>query len=703
MSKSQYRFAFDIGGTFTDLVLLGPGNVVFAGKCLTTPDIDRSVIAGLRALLEEHAIDPGAIGEVVSGGTTLVTNLIIERKGARTGLITTSGFADVIEIGREIRYDNYDLRARRPDPLVPRELRFEVDERLDARGTVLRPLDEASVERAVAAIEAQGCRTVAVCLLHSYRSPLHEERIRDIIAVRSPGMSVSLSSEILPEIREYERTVATVLNAYVQPFVGQYLATLEEALRRLGINANLYVMQSNGGVISREFAERVPLRMLESGPAAGALAAADLSKGTDLQDVVAFDMGGTTAKACVITRNEPSITTEFETARAHRFKKGSGFPVRLPVIDLIEIGAGGGSIAYTDEKGLMKVGPRSAGAEPGPACYGSGGELPTVTDADLLLGYLAAESFLGGKMPLYREAAERAVSVHLCKPLGLSLEEAASGVYRIVGESMAAAMKIHAAEKGVDIRHYALIAFGGAGPVHAREVARRLHVQRIIVPNNSGVLSAVGLLVAPVRFDSVRTHYAKVAEVDWPSVNAIWSELGGEAAEVLGRMGIGTADTILMKSADMRYVGQGYEVTVPMPESARSGAARTQQLVKAFHEVYAERFGHFLKDAPAEILSWRVNALHWNHGTSRNGSRDGRVRASHPKPHSTRRVYDQERKRFVSAHVFRYSELRSGDKIAGPAVIEQVESTAVIGRGDTCTVDNHGNLHLAIARIGATG
>ena len=513
----------------------------------------------------------------------------------------------------------------------------------------------------------------------------------------APKMFVSLSSEILPEIREYERTVATVLNAYVRPFVGRYLETLERGLQELGVDADLYIMQSNGGIISREFAERVPLRMLESGPAAGVLAATHLSKQNNIQNVLSFDMGGTTAKACVITRSEPAITTKFETARIHRFKKGSGFPVRLPVIDLIEIGAGGGSIAYVDEKGLMKVGPQSAGAEPGPACYGLGGEAPTVTDADLLLGYLGAESFLGGKMPLYPQLAVAAVQTHLAEPLRLSLHEAASGVYRIVSESMAAAMKIHAAEKGVDVRQYALVAFGGAGPVHAREVARRLHIQKVIVPANSGVLSAVGLLVAPVRFDSVQTHYAKLGEIDWGGVTKIFSELNDRAFSVLGRMGIRTTDAVLLRSADMRYVGQGYEVTVPLPGNRRLGTPMAKELVASFHRVYSERFGHYLDDVPAEVLSWRLNAIHLNHSNRRNGALSTRKGEARARPYAHRSVYDLDRRRFVRTPVYRYADLHLGNRISGPAIVEQVESTAVIGPRDSCSLDRNGNLHLTIS------
>ena len=671
---------------------------VVVGKCLTTTDgIHRSVVDGLSALLREHGIDPGAIKEVVSGATTLVTNLIIERKGARTGLITTHGFADVLEIGREIRYDNYDLRAQRPEPLVPRSLRLEVRERVDARGEVLEDLHLDDVRAAIEALREQNCRTVAVCLLHAYRNPVHEQAIGDLILAGEPEMFVSLSSDILPEIREYERTVATVLNAYVRPFVGRYMKSLEEALRDIGVHANLYIMQSNGGIISREFAERVPLRMLESGPAAGGLAAAHISKEKALGSVLSFDMGGTTAKACVVTRNEPAITTEFETARVHRFKKGSGFPVRLPVIDLIEIGAGGGSIAYIDEKGLMKVGPQSAGAQPGPACYGLGGELPTVTDADLLLGYLDADSFLGGKMALYPKLAEAAVQTHLAKPLGLSIPEAASGIYRIVSESMAAAIKIHGAEKGVDVRDYALVAFGGAGPVHAREVARRLGIRKVIVPINSGVLSAFGLLVAPVRFDAVQTHYAKLATLDWKKVGHVLAELDSRALEVLEQMGIRKSQAQLLRSADMRYVGQGYEVTVPFG-GRRTGAAATEELTQEFYRVYREHFGHHLEGVAAEILSWRLNAVCFNGGS---GARNGITRksrgAGRVRPYARRRVYDLDRKRFADTSVFRHSDLRPGDSISGPAIIEQIESTAVLGARDSCKIDRHCDMELTIS------
>ncbi|MEA2934181.1 MAG: hypothetical protein QOD74_827, partial [Variibacter sp.] len=460
---ATFRFGFDIGGTFTDLVLSGSDGSVFVGKCLTNArDITTMLLDGLGSLLNEHGLSTDQLHNVIAGATTFVTNLIIERKGARTALITTAGFRDIIEIAREIRYDVYDLTASYPDPIVPRELRIEIKERVDNTGTVLVALDEGSVEDAVRRLAHEGVEALAVCFLHAFKNPAHEKRVGEIASRIAPEMMVSLSSDVLPELREYERTIATAVNAYAMPQARNYLHQIEKRLASGGAGATLRIMQSNGGIISREIAERVPLRMLESGPAAGALAAAHLARQIGLSEVLAFDMGGTTAKACLVSSGEPELTTEFEAARVHRFKRGSGLPIRLPIIDLIEIGAGGGSIARVDETGLLKVGPTSAGADPGPACYGRGGQDATVTDAAVVLGYLDPNCRLGGEVTVDADLAREAIRNAVGAKLGLGIVEAAAGIHRIVCEHMAAAAKIHAVEKGRDVRAYALLAFGGA-------------------------------------------------------------------------------------------------------------------------------------------------------------------------------------------------------------------------------------------------
>ncbi|HEX7101793.1 MAG TPA: hydantoinase/oxoprolinase family protein, partial [Nitrolancea sp.] len=488
MQEKSVRVGIDIGGTFTDLLVLDEATGAFhIGKTLTTPDDpSRAVQTGLSDLLRQHEIAPGRVKQIIHG-TTLVTNALIERRGVPTALLTTKGFRDAIEIGHEHRYDLYDLFLELPKPLVRRRWRLEVDERVLADGTEERPVEPDDVRRLIAEMRAGGIQAVAVTLLHSYRYPEHERQIGEILAREAPEMTVSLSSDVVPEIREYERASTTICNVYVRPVVDRYLERLETSLRRLGIDCELLVMLSSGGICSVETARRYPIRLVESGPAAGALAAAYLGRSIGMRDLLSFDMGGTTAKACLIDNGAPLTSSDFEVSRVYRFKKGSGFPVSVPVIEMIEIGAGGGSIASIDQLGLLKIGPHSAGAEPGPACYGHGGTEPTVTDADLVLGNLDPDFFLGGAMTLDRETAERAIDERVAKPLGLSVVEAAWGIHQLVNENMANAARVHAIERGADPRAYPLFAFGGAGPVHAFRVAKILHAPGVIVPAGAGV------------------------------------------------------------------------------------------------------------------------------------------------------------------------------------------------------------------------
>src|ERR687888_53726 len=501
MDAGRYRAGVDIGGTFTDLLLLDEQTgEMLIGKILTTPgDPSVAVIQGLKALLTERPLDPASVAATIHG-TTLITNAIIERKGAKTGLITTQGFRDALEIGREKRYDIYDIFLENPEPLVPRALRREVAERLDETGRVLVPLNRMEVFDIVRDLLRDGVQALAVVLLHSFRNPTHERIIREVVESEFPSLTLSLSSEVMPEIREYERTSTTVANVYVEPIARRYLNKLRAEVQQLGFQGELSIMLSNGGITTCETASEYPIRLIESGPAAGALAASFYSQLKGLDHVISFDMGGTTAKICVIDQGQPMVTTEFEVARVYRFKKGSGLPVKVPVIEMIEIGAGGGSIARIDELGLLKVGPNSAGADPGPACYGLGGKEPTVTDANLLLGYLDPEFFLGGRMRLDRASAEAAMQ-SVAEPLGLTTLDAAWGIYRIGGENMAGAARVHIIEKGRDPRRYAMVGFGGAGPAHAARVGKILGVRQVIVPPASGAASALGFLVAPTSFE----------------------------------------------------------------------------------------------------------------------------------------------------------------------------------------------------------
>lgn len=689
----QYRFAFDIGGTFTDCVLLGPDGCVLTCKVLSDhEDIVAPIACGLQQMLAENSISIEQVSDVVVGATTAVTNLVIERKGALTGLIATRGFRDVIEIGRELRFDLYDLTAPGPDPVVSRDLRVEIDERLDASGVVLKAPTDEDIEQAVRMLITRGARAIAVCLMHSFTNPSHEKRVKAVIERIKPGLPVSLSSEVLGELREYERTVATVLNAYVMPMVGSYLSTIENGLRSLGIKATLRIMQSNGGVISRDLGERMPIRMLESGPAAGALGAAHAAQRASVADVLAFDMGGTTAKACLIADGKPSVTTDFEAARLQRFKKGSGLPVRLPTIDLIEIGAGGGSIAHIDVNGLLKVGPKSAGSSPGPACYGLGGEFPTVTDAALLMGYLDAEGSLSGAVSLRLELAEQAMRLHIAQPLGISVIEAANGIHRIVCEHMATAAKIHAVEKGQDVRRYTLLAFGGAGPIHAREVARRSGCRQVLVPANAGVFSAIGLLVAPMKVDAVRTRFTRLESVDWSETETLLLEMEQTLREQLLSAEVPLTAMRFRRTADMRYVGQGFEVETELPaamqENERSG------LQERFNTAYAALFGRYLDNQKLEIVNWRVEGFA---DISSAPAFAGRlVSSTDAIGLKTRKVYFPDSKAFLDTPVMPESVLLAGTLHEGPALIEQAGSTVVIGPGDHFGLDAFGNIRVTI-------
>jgi N-methylhydantoinase A/oxoprolinase/acetone carboxylase beta subunit len=695
----RYRFAFDIGGTFTDLVLLGSDATVLSGKVLSDPvDVVAPIRAGLQRLLAEHRIDVAQIHPVVAGATTAVTNLVIERKGARTGLITTAGFRDVIEIARELRYDLYNLTAPGPDPVIPRELRVEIDERVDAAGTVVTEPTDADIERAVRTLLDAGVRAIAVCFLHSFTNPAHEQRVKAIAQRVAPDVPVSLSSEVLGEMREYERTVATVLNAYVMPMVGGYLGTIERGLREMGIDATLRIMQSNGGVISREFGERMPIRMLESGPAAGALGAAHAARLAQMPNVIAFDMGGTTAKACLISDGRPSVTTEFEAARLQRFKKGSGLPVRLPTVDLIEIGAGGGSIAHVDTTGLLKVGPQSAGSSPGPACYGLGGTRPTVTDAALVMGYLDPQGNLSGAVRIRPELAHRAIDEHIARPLGLSVIEAANGIHRIVCEHMAAAAKIHAVEGGKDVRRYTLLAFGGAGPIHAREVARRTGCTDILIPANAGVFSAFGLLVAPMKVDVVRTRLTRLASIDWAATEALLAGMEEALAAELAGAGVPAADIRFRRTADMRYVGQGFEVETELP--ARLDASRLEGLEAGFNAAYAARFGRPLANQRIEVVNWRIEGFAPAPLAPDRPTAGGATPA--PGAARSRRAYFPDARAFIDTPVLIESALRAGERHHGPALIEQTGSTVVIGPGDRFEIDEFASLRITLgARAGA--
>ena len=699
------RLGVDIGGTFTDLVVIDDATgTARVGKVLTTAkDPAHGVEDGIHALLDEAGVRSDAVRAVVHG-TTLATNALIERKGAKTALLTTEGFRDALEIRREGRYDMYDLFIDPPPPLVPRHLRREVPERLLADGSILKTLDEAAARRALAELARDGVEALAICLLHAYVNPAHERRLSEIAREVSPGLSVSCSSEVVPEIREYERASTTCANVYVAPLMARYLEDLERRLAALGIDGQLYIMQSSGGTALPPLARRLPVRLVESGPAAGALAAAQAARERHEPKLLSFDMGGTTAKACVIDDGVPLVGREFEVARADRFKKGSGLPIRVPVIELIEIGAGGGSIARVDRMGLLKVGPDSAGADPGPACYTLGGRHPTVTDADLLLGYLDAEFFLGGRMRLDREAAHRVVGEHVARRLGLDVTGAAWGIHRVVNENMAAAARIHGIERGRDLRQYPLFAFGGAGPVHCWQVAKILKVPRILIPFGAGAMSAYGLLAAPLAFDFVRTGRQRLDRADWPAINRLFAEMEEEGRALLARAGVAPADIHISRIAEMRHAGQGHEVECAMP----LGALSTESLptiTASFENAYRALYHRLPHGVPIEALNWRLTVSGPQPGTALSGRSElGRalirppsVHASRTAPTTTgsaratkgaRQAYFAEVGGFVETPVYDRYALRAGAEFAGPAIVEERESTAVVGPGARCRVDD---------------
>ena len=689
-SSNPSRIGVDIGGTFTDLVWVDEATgAVRVGKLLTTPkDPSQAVEEGVVTLLHEADAAAGAVRALIHG-TTLATNALIERKGARVGLLATAGFRDAVEIGREGRYDMYDLFIDPPVPLVPRQLRVEVSERILADGSVLRPLDAAQAREAITALGAQGVEAIAICLLHAYRNPAHERALAALCAEILPGVPVSCSSDVVPEIREFERTSTTTANVYVMPLMARYLDDLERKLHGLGVPGRLYVMMSAGGIATPETAKRVPIRLVESGPAAGALAAARSARQVGLDRLLSFDMGGTTAKACVIDRGEPLLAREFEVARADRFKKGSGLPIRIPVVELIEIGAGGGSVARVDRMGLLKVGPDSAGADPGPACYGAGGQEPTVTDADLVLGYLDADFFLGGRMRLDVEAARRAIETRVARPMGLGITEAAWGIHRVVNENMAAAARVHGIERGKDLRGYPLFAFGGAGPVHAWNVGRILRVPRVLVPYGAGALSAYGLLAAPLAFDFVRTAPQRLTTADWELINRLFQEMQSEGRRILRTAGVPEAQITVRRSAEMRYSGQGHEVDVEIPPGALS-AASLAAITQSFEAAYRLLYSRTPMGVPLEALNWRAVVSAPVPDLTITAGLAAPAAATTAKKH--RAAYFAETGGYVDTPVYDRYRLDPGARLAGPVIVEERESTTVVGPGARLSVDAHRNL-----------
>ncbi|WP_342363789.1 hydantoinase/oxoprolinase family protein [Terrarubrum flagellatum] len=680
------KLAFDTGGTFTDFALLDDAGGVHLHKVLSTPlNPAEAVVQGVSELLDRFA-DVINIGKLqILGATTVVTNAVLERKGVETGFITTAGFQDMLRIRNEGRYDLYDLNIRYPEPLVTRANSFGATERVAADGQVMTALEEDSIREIAGRLREKGVRSVAVCLLHAYKYPAHEQRVAALLREEQPDIFVSLSSSVCPEMREFDRASTTVVNAYTRPQMASHVAHLQREFAAKGITRQVLWMTSSGGLVPSRRAAELPVRLIESGPAAGAVAAAEFGRIAGEESVLSFDMGGTTAKLCLIPGGEPTVGTDLEVAHYQRFRKGSGFPLKIQSIQMIEIGAGGGSIASKNALGLLNVGPQSAGALPGPAAYQRGGTEPTVTDADILLGYMGTESFVGGSFKVSKQAAQVAVQ-KLADELRVSVTRCAYGIHDLVNESMSKAAAMHATDLGVDPRALPMVAFGGAGPVHAYGIARKLGIKRIICPTGAGVTSAIGLIIAPVAVDLSASAPMALANWDDAEVKRLLGDLATEGAEVVAAAGVPRDSIANRYTVDMRYVGQGHEITVTLPAIEQPREAFLAELVGNFTKLYRELFGRTV-NAELEVITWRLRA---------SGSKDKVTRphvASAAQALKGRRsVYFHEIGDSVETPVFDHYSLPVGEVVQGPAIIEQRESTAVVGPSGSAHVDAHGNL-----------
>jgi N-methylhydantoinase A len=684
------KLAFDTGGTFTDFALLDDNGDLHLHKVLSTPkNPAEAVVQGVCELLEAFAGSIAIDNLQVLGATTVVTNAVLERKGVETGFVTTDGFEDMLRIRNEGRYDLYDLNIKYPDPLVTRANSFGAAERIAADGSVMTELKEETVREIAGRLKQKGIRSVAVCLLHAYKYPEHEHRVAALLREEDPDIFVSLSSEVCPEVREFDRASTTVVNAYTRPQMAGHVAHLQREFAKKGIDRQVLWMTSSGGLVPSRRAAELPVRLIESGPAAGAVAAAEFGRIAGERSVLSFDMGGTTAKLCLIPDGEPTVGTDLEVAHYQRFRKGSGFPLKIQSIQMIEIGAGGGSIAAKNPLGLLDVGPRSAGALPGPAAYQRGGTEPTVTDADILLGYMGTESFVGGTFKVSRDAARDAMA-KLASSLGVSVERCAWGIHDLVNESMSKAAAMHATDLGVDPRSLPMVAFGGAGPVHAYGIARKLGIKRIICPTGAGVTSAIGLLIAPVAVDLSGSHPMAVDAWDMEAMNRLLAELASQGAEVVAAAGVAKETITNRYTVDMRYVGQGHEITVALPDRSLPKEEFLKQLLANFSKLYRELFGRTVA-ASVEVITWRLRA---------SGEKDQVTR-----PHEaevadarkgSRHVYFQEIGSFAETPVYDHYKLPVRQQIKGPAVVEQRESTAVVGPSGIFHADASGNLVINI-------
>ncbi|MCY3754597.1 MAG: hydantoinase/oxoprolinase family protein [Alphaproteobacteria bacterium] len=687
-AETRYRVGVDVGGTFTDVVLEA-GGVRSSAKVLTTSQApERGVIDGLQEVLQKAGLAPGDVGLVLHG-TTLATNAVLERRGARTAFITTEGFRDILEVGYETRYDQYDLMIEKVRPIVPRRLRFPVPERVDARGRVLEALDEEAVLGLVPKLSAAGIESVAVGFFHAYANPVHERRVEAILRDALPELSVTLASEVCPEVREYERFTTASVNAYVRPLMEGYLARLDGMLAGIGIGCPLLLMTSGGGLTTVETARRQPVRLVESGPAGGVLLARDIAARAGLDKVMSFDMGGTTAKICFIENLEPRRAREFEIDRQARFMKGSGLPLRIPVIEMVEIGAGGGSIARVDRLGRIAVGPESAGAEPGPAGYDRGGTDATVTDADIVLGRIDPAGFAGGRIELRPELSAQSVGRSVGASLELAHPQAAQGIVEIVDENMSNAARVLAVEEGKVASEQTVIAFGGAAPLHACRIAEKLGIDRIVVPVDAGVGSAVGFLRAPVAYEVVRSLNMCLSALDAGAVNDLMADMRREARAVVESGAFG-APLTERRVAYMRYLGQGHEIAVPV-EAERLGADDGRALQAAYDREYELLFKRTIPDADVEVLSWGLTVSTAEKMPA--ADEPGRLSGS-PEPAGWRDVHDTESGETAQVPLYRRSELGAGDGLDGPALIVEEQTSTFVSRTFRAVLEPAGNIVL---------
>ncbi len=696
MKQDTYRLGCDIGGTFTDFVLVNNTTGEFhTNKCLTTPsDPSDAIEQGIRELAQ---VLPGFLDHVeeIIHGTTLVINAIIERKGARTGLITTRGFRDVLELGREKRYDAYDIFSEYPEPIVPRSDRVEVDERLLFDGRVLKGVEESEVMAILDKFKKEGIQSIAVCLINSYENPVNEQKIKEIIEREAPELFLSTSFEVLPEIKEYERTCTTAVNAYVKPITFWYLNKLITRLGSIGFTGKFFIMLSSGGITSIETAKNFPVRIIESGPTAAVIASQHYGKMFNIKDMFCFDMGGTTAKSCLIQNGHAGLVSTFEVGRVQRFQKGSGLPIQVPVVDLMEIGAGGGSIAKISNMGLLQVGPESSGAEPGPACYNLGGKNPTVTDADLVLGYLDPDFFLGGTMALDIEQSREAIDEKIARPLGTPLVEAAFGIHDLINETMASAAKTHIAEKGGNPHIVTVTAFGGAGPVHTYGLARKIGARSILIPPLAGVGSALGFFTAPVAFDLSRSHRKKLDEADFTEIESLFQALEQESAKILE--GAQKGDEILFeRTLLMRFVGQGAEIDLPISNSAFETFSK-EQIRTLFDDEYKRLYGRTSSESPVEFVTFKVRAslpkkpFNISKLTTQNRDLAACIKGQ-------RQAFSMIQRDYIPFTVYDRSRLFPDARFEGPAIIEERESTIVLGEDARIRVDEFGFIWVQLVQ-----